>query len=354
MEIYGIIMEINPFHNGHLYFLQQARKIAKDNLLVCIISTNTVQRGEFSVLSKDIKTKLLLENGVDIVCELPTVLANQGGEYFAINSLQILSQFNITNLIFGSESANIDNLIFHSEQFELADFNSGVNSNLDKLQSNDILGISYIRASKKLGLKLEFNLIKRISNNYNDTLISSEIASATAIRASLDNPQVIADTLPEDSLNNVLTINHELLFNIFKVNLQNCIDNNINIFLSENNQLLYRMRQILKAQKYNSIEQFLEQCKDRNNSKYKYSRIVINVVLMITTDHYQANDYIRILGFNTLASKYIPSKAFTSLADNNSNIAQIEHRASNLFSLLTTNFQYNEFERKPLIYKGER
>ncbi len=344
-------MEINPFHNGHLYFLQQARKIAQDNVLVCIISTNIVQRGELSVLSKDIKTKLLLGNGVDIVCELPAVLANQGGEYFALNSLKILSQFGITNLIFGSESADINQLQLHSQQFETADFRTGVNQNLNTLKSNDILGISYIRASQQLGLNLEFNLVKRISNNYNDTEINSEIASATAIRASLENRQTIASTLPANSLDNVLSVNHQLLFNIFKVNLQNCIDNNIEIFLSERNQLLYRMAQVLKSQTNHSIEEFLDNCKDRNNSKYKYSRILINVVLMVTNDDYLANDYIRVLGFKPTASKYLPNNAFTSLADNSTNIAQIEQRASNLFSLLTNNFQYNEFDRKPLIYK---
>lgn len=342
-------METNPFHNGHKYFLEQARAIAKDNLLVCIISTNIVQRGEISVLNKHIKTKLLLESGVDIVCELPAVYANQGGAYFALGALKILQNFKITNLIFGSESADLQLLIDQSEKLETADFKQGINSNLDQLLSNDILGISYIRAATKLGLNLEFDLVKRINNNYNQEQITSKIASATSIRANLHDHELVRDALPSEALANICTVDEQLLFKLFKVNLLNYLNSETDIFLSENNQLLIRMQKIIIEHNPESIKQFLELCKDRNNSKYKYSRIMINVVLGVKTDDYLSYDYLRILGFNRKVSKLIPSNSFTSLADNNSPIADIENRASHLFSMLTNDYQSNDFDRKPQI-----
>lgn len=350
MEVYGIIMEINPLHNGHLYFLEKAREIAKDNLLVCVISTNVVQRGEFSVLNKTIKTKLLLENGVDIVCELPAVLANQGGEYFALGALKILSNFRITNLIFGSESASIEKLQSDSK-LEVSSFASGINSNLGSLQSNDILGISYIRAAKKLNLDLDFNLVKRVANNYNDVGLSSNIASATAIRANLDNPELIAKTLPSESYESICKIDQQLLFKLFKINLDIAIDNQTQIFLSEDNQLLSKMKKVIKEHNPQTLDQFIILCSDKNNSKYKFSRIVINTVLQVTESNYLDVDYLRILGFKSASSKLIPANSFTSLTDCKNEIAKIEARASNLFSLLTNNFQFDEYNRKPLIYK---
>lgn len=346
MKVYGIIMEINPFHNGHQYFLKQVRKIAKDNIVVCVVSTNVVERGEFSTLNKHVKTSLLLENGVDIVCELPTVLANQGGEYFALHSLTILSQFKITDLIFGSESDNLDFLIKQSEQISPSDFQTGIHAQLDTLQSNDILGISYLKAIKQLNLNIETHLVKRIDNNYNQSSTSGAISSATAIRANygLSN---ISGLLPAQSLDNYLEVNQTMLFNLFKVNLANAIDLDINIFLSENKQLLAKLQRNIKDA--NSIEQLVNLSCDKNNSKSKLKRIIINTILLIPQENFDSGKYVRVLGFNKGASKYLPENCFTSLADNKSNIALIEARSAQLFTILTNNFLFNEFDRKPII-----
>lgn len=351
MEVYGIIMEINPFHNGHLYFLKKAREIAGTNPLVCVISTNIVQRGEISVLSKDIKTKLLLENGVDIVCELPAVLANQGGEYFAQHAINILRQFNVSNLIFGSETGDLDLIIKHAYSLSYAPFNNGIHSNLNSLTSNDILGISYVRAARFFNLDFKFHLVKRISNNYNDTSIENSIASATAIRSNIANHELIKNSLPTTSLENICYVNHHLLFDLFKVNLFNAIDNKLNIFLSESGQLLNKIASVLKKHDPQSLEQLVELCKDKNNSKYKFNRIIINTILLITPFDYHQVDYLRILGFNTKHSKLLPANSFTSLASQNNIIADIEYRASTLFSIVTSNNDFNEFNKRPIIFK---
>lgn len=344
-------MEINPFHNGHLYFLKEVKKLAGDNPVVCVTSTNFVQRGEVSVLSKDIKTELLLKHGVDIVCELPCVLANQGGEYFAYSAIKILKQFNITNLVFGSESDDL-NYLQSINLDSTINFTVGIHSNLNRLKSNDILAISYIQAAKQLSMNIDFQTVKRIENNYNDSIINNTISSASAIRANRHNLELISSQLPASSLDNMLSFDGDLLYSLFKVNLRNCIANNIDIFLSENGQLLNRMNYFLAKSKPHNLEQLIDLCKDKNNSKYKYQRIVINVILLVTNKDYNSLDYIRVLGFNPRASKLIPKSSFSSLADINNEISLIEIRASELFSLLTKNFQYNEFDRKPLIIQG--
>ncbi len=108
MKAVGIVVEYNPFHNGHLYHLNQVKKKYADYIVIAIMSGNFVQRGGVSILSKWEKTKIALDSGVDIVLDLPFVYANESADFFAINSLKILNNFKVSNIVFGSESGNPD------------------------------------------------------------------------------------------------------------------------------------------------------------------------------------------------------------------------------------------------------
>ncbi len=339
-------MEINPLHNGHLYFLEQVKKIANGNPIACIISTNIVQRGELSVLDKQTKTKLLLDNGVDFVFELPAVLANQGGQHFAYHAVNILNQFGITDLVFGSETADVDKLKTSAFDIMQLDYKQGKNKSLDILQSNDILGISYIRAINEINPQINVHPVKRIANNYNDEDLTSSISSATAIRKNIQDQSLLAKVMPEDSLQALLTIDEKLLFELFKVNLYNAIDNQFKIFLSEQNQLLYRLETFVSEA--NSLEHLANLAKDKNNSKYKYQRVIINTILFVEDQNYSSDQYLRILGFNRKYSHLIKG-SFTSLANRDDQISIIEKRASRLFTTITKENRFDEFNRKPII-----
>ena len=49
MNICGVICEFNPFHNGHAYHLNAARKAASPDATVCVMSGDFTQRGEPAV-----------------------------------------------------------------------------------------------------------------------------------------------------------------------------------------------------------------------------------------------------------------------------------------------------------------
>ena len=104
MKIFGIILEANPLHYGHQYFISEIKKIYKPDLIVAIMSTSFTMRGEISLLDKFTKTNLLLENEIDIVLELPFILGVQSADYFAKNCIDILNLLKITDLAFGSET----------------------------------------------------------------------------------------------------------------------------------------------------------------------------------------------------------------------------------------------------------
>ena len=99
MTISGIIAEFNPFHNGHKYLLEQA-----DGLKIVAMSGNFMQRGEPAIVDKWTRTQMALDNGADLVVELPFAVAVQGADYFAQGAVDILAKLGVTQLVFGTET----------------------------------------------------------------------------------------------------------------------------------------------------------------------------------------------------------------------------------------------------------
>ena len=110
MKIIGIICEYNPFHLGHLYQINEIKKLYNDCLIAIVIPSCFMQRGQVSIINKWDKTKIALEYGIDLVLELPFVYSTQAADIFASGALQILNAIKIDTLIFGSESNNVDSL----------------------------------------------------------------------------------------------------------------------------------------------------------------------------------------------------------------------------------------------------
>ena len=200
---FGIICEFNPFHKGHKYLFDKARELGAENI-VCAMSGNSVQRGELAILDKYERARFALENGADLVLELPFPWSSGSAEYFAMAGIRALEPY-CDALIFGSECGDIKVLKKAAElaltdefckalderkksgegaasaYFSLIEEGIGV-----KLSSNDILGVEYIKSAKKCGACLEFFTVKRMGNAYRDnTVYEGEIPSASAIREAL-------------------------------------------------------------------------------------------------------------------------------------------------------------------------
>ena len=93
MTVTGIIAEFNPFHNGHKYLLDQAKGVK-----IVAMSGNFVQRGEPAIVDKWTRAQMALENGADLVVELPFLTSVQSADYFAAGAVDILSRLGIDNL----------------------------------------------------------------------------------------------------------------------------------------------------------------------------------------------------------------------------------------------------------------
>ncbi len=299
-------MEVNPFHNGHKYFLEEIRKRYPDDFIVVVISTTISQRGEISVLSKMSKTNILVDNNVDLVVEMPIVATTQGGEYFAYETVKALDKLGIELLIFGSES-NDKNMLSKCD-VQREGFKNGINRNLKNIKSNDILGISYVKAIKKINSSIDFELVKREGTDYNSNDINSSIISATAIRNNYGKN--IIEFLPKYSFENMFLIDQKPLLDLLKINLIN-IKRKEDIFLSENGELINKAKKNMEKD-FETLLDFAKICSDKNNSKYKFMRLFISVIFDIRIDDkkiLEENEKYKVLGFNKKYSKFIKNNA---------------------------------------------
>jgi Predicted nucleotidyltransferase len=108
MNIASIISEYNPLHSGHKYQIDLTKEITKCDGLVAIMSGNFVQRGEPAIIDKWNRTKMALNNGIDLVIELPALFALSSAEFFAKGAISILNNLRVIDSIcFGSEYGDI-------------------------------------------------------------------------------------------------------------------------------------------------------------------------------------------------------------------------------------------------------
>ena len=182
MEVIGIICEFNPFHNGHVYFINEIRKRFPNDILVLALSGYFTERGEVSLLSKYDKTHLALEYNIDLVLELPTLYTSNSADIFAFAAVDALNEAGVSKIVFGSESNDVEKLKLIANKFsnkntqekirKLLKEGSNYPTSLSKalnenIKSNDILGISYIKAINAINDKIEPITIER-TNDYND------------------------------------------------------------------------------------------------------------------------------------------------------------------------------------------
>ena len=110
MKSIGIIAEYNPFHNGHLYQIQEIKKKYPKDTIIIAMSGNFTQRGEPAIIDKWSRAQLAIKNGADLVVEIPYIFATQSADYFSYAGITLLENLKVDKLVFGSESNQIEDL----------------------------------------------------------------------------------------------------------------------------------------------------------------------------------------------------------------------------------------------------
>lgn len=351
-KVLGIIAEYNPFHNGHLYHLENSKKITGCDYTVAIISGNFTQRGSTSIVDKWSKTKMALKNGVDLVIELPVLYSISSAENFADGAIKILNSLGIIDyLSFGAETSDIEilksiaSILFDepedykkllsaqldkglsfpkARESALIDYIKNCNNtdiyannkldlkNYDVALSspNNILGIEYLKALKKYNSLIKPICVKRFESEYNSIDFSDDIASATAIRNLVKNKDfdIIKNLVP----NNTYSILLENIKNGHIVEDLNVFEKEIvYVFRKMSIEEIANLPDVSEGLEFaikdavnlcNNVSELLNLLKSKRYTQTRLQRILLYALLGITKRDIETSKniipYVRVLGFN--------------------------------------------------------
>jgi len=220
MTIAAIIAEYNPFHNGHEYMIQKVKEETGADYVIAVMSGDFTQRGIPGIADKHTRAKMAVSCGADAVFELPVRFATASAEQFATGAVALFNALSCVDyLCFGSEYGKLSDftkateLLLHEPEdfqraiqknlreglsypkaFALAVKESGAASDIEPElleKPNNLLGLEYLKAIKKLASSIKPHTITRTGTGYHDehAAFSDDsgtlIASASAIRAAL-------------------------------------------------------------------------------------------------------------------------------------------------------------------------
>ncbi len=381
MKSVGIICEYNPFHNGHLYHLNETKKLFPDSIIVLVMSGNFSQRGDASIINKWDKTSIALHYGVDIVIELPYVFASESADKFAYGAIKLLNELGVSHIVFGSESNNTDKLS------ELADIQLN-NKKYDKLvkeyldeginyptalskalyditnkkidKPNDILALSYIREIKKNKYNIKPVSIKR-NNDYNSLELNSGMSSASSIRYALYNNESVDDYIPDivkDYLDKPVFNND--YFSLLKYKI--LTEKDLSIYQTVDEGIENRLKKYIVKSK--SLDEFILKIKTKRYTYNKLNRMFNHIICNFTKDEatrLNEIEYIRILGFSYKGQDYlnkikkdIDLPIITNFSSINSEMLDIEMRVTACYSSVLnekdkTKLIESEYKNPPII-----
>ena len=377
MQRIGLIAEYNPIHNGHIYQIKEIKRLYPDSIIILITNSYFTQRGDISIINKWDKTKIALDNNIDLVIELPFPYATQSADIFAKGALKILNFLQIDTLIFGSESNDINKLKkLASTQLNNKKYdekvktylNQGINyptamSNSLKdilgyttSSPNDLLGISYIKEIIRNNYKINTVSIKR-TIDYHSKIASKKIASATLIRTLIREKKDITNYIPKyqtDYFYQNLSLESYFPYIKYKI----ITSKNLAIYKTVDEGIENRINKVINS--VNSWKELVEKIKNKRYTYNKINRMLIHILTNFTKD--ESNnlniDYIRVLGFSQKGRLYLNQikkdlkvPLITNYKPNLSPLLDIEFRVVKIYSLpLNKNIIEKEYKQPP-IYK---
>lgn len=338
MKTVGLITEYNPFHNGHKYHINKAKELTGAEHIVVVMSGNFLQRGVPAITDKYTRTKMALSQGADIVIELPVICATGSAEFFAYGGISILHSLGfIDSICFGCECEDMrtlnniaDILLKEPMSFQtilLEELKKGCSypkaralalsscyppnkqNELFNILSapNNILGIEYLKALKKLNSTITPFILPRVENNYHDIFLSTQnISSATSIRFTYlkENKLKAIETQIPPEIFSILQSCEKITFpfledyisSLLYYKLLSITTKELATFCDVGTDLAFRIKNHLGQ--YRSFSSFCQLVKSKQYTLTRVQRALIHILLDIKSNIKQNNllPYIRILG----------------------------------------------------------
>ena len=343
MKVAGIVAEFNPFHTGHAYIIEEARRMTGCDYVIVVMSGNFVQRGEPAIADKFTRTRMALQCGADVVIELPAISASAAAADFARTAVSLLLHTGVvTHLVFGSESGQIqplsqiaDILYEEPESFKMmlrSHQRDGLSFPAARAQAlkntfstisfldtpNDILAVEYLIALKRFKSDSVTPVtISRIGAGYHELSMQTDFVSASAMRKwILEHGHAHMHRLPDKGIPdacqdiyrqwilNGTCIGPDDLTQMLGTALLQHID--YTDFLGISNDLSNRIGKY--SHTLRTFESFVDTIKTKNMTRTAISRALLHMVLghkKTDMDMLKSLDdapYIRLLGFNAQSS----------------------------------------------------
>lgn len=388
MKVAGIIAEYNPFHNGHAYLVEKARENGATHV-VAVMSGNFVQRGEPALLDRSVRTEAALMNGVDLVLQLPAVYAASAAQSFARAAVEILDGTGfVDELVFGSECGDTEKLIsavcaLESEKLkpllddELKKGISFASARENALRSidpesadiikspNNILGIEYISALRRLGSRIVPVTFPRIGVEHDSKETGGNIASASRIRELFSVggwedfvPGNTAELYKNAPAADIKRIENAILYKLRTTDAES-LSKAPDVSEGIENRI------ISAAETATNLEELYSFSKTKRFSHARIRRIILSHFLGFTAEDIAISaPYIRVIGFNEKGAELIRNAKSTAslpvitkaadialLGENAKRIFSLECKAGDIFAMC---FEKNlpcgeEKKRKPII-----
>ncbi|CAM3045316.1 nucleotidyltransferase [Staphylococcus argensis] len=327
MKSVALITEYNPFHNGHQYHAQKAKKRTGADVSIAIMSGHFVMRGEPAIYSKFQRTRMAL-NDVDIVVELPLYGALSAGEYFARTGVKVADYMGASSLVFGAETAEPEQFHELARLLNSAQYQTQIREQLKKGKSyprilnelfphsailahpNNTLGLSYIRTIQDLGVAIEPFVLPRLQSHHRDhTIRDTYFASGTSIRNALMNADdqwrsvVPANLIP---LYEQPTITWNDFYPYLNYAIMSQTSDELEEIYMVNEGLESRLQRM--NQQTRDFEGLLSELKTKRYTRTYLQRMLLHVLLNTKksdVNHEQPLQGVRILGMTQTGQRYL-------------------------------------------------
>ncbi|MDE1547945.1 nucleotidyltransferase [Jeotgalibaca caeni] len=385
MKSCGIIAEYNPFHNGHAYHLQEAKKRTGSEVMVVSMSGNFTQRGEPAIADKWTRAQMALAHGADLVVEQSVLGTVQSTDLFARAGVRTLQALGCDALSFGAESGKDTDFIRYTdfilkhqdeinEQFQ-AIRNDGrtyaaqMQQVVSKLlpheafamsifEPNNQLGLAYLKENDRYSRPMEPMVIERVGAKHHDDLnASNTFASGTALRTLIQagKAEEAARWMPEVEAG-VSAVSWENYWPLLRYRVLVEDEASLRTIYQMEEGIEYRLKKMVVEAE--SFHHYLTLVKNKRWTWVRLQRLCVAILLSIKKEdvetYFQKEQPIRVLGFTEKGQQYLSQRKkmvqlITNLKKQHHEQLAVEIKADQVYRLgNTTNISEQNYTRSPI------
>jgi predicted nucleotidyltransferase len=379
----GIIAEYNPFHKGHALHINNTRALTNADSVIAVISGSFVQRGEPAILDKFERTRAALENGVDMVLELPVPYATGAADVFAYGAVDTLNKSGIVDMLsFGTEAGDIElfkdaaNLLVN----ETTEFKALLHNELDNGTSyaaarqnalsqalgrdldflskpNNILALEYLKSLLRLNSDIKPITIRREVNEYSSKVMTGNVSSAAAIRHSLKNGEwdIALSAVPHNTCDMLKKVAFGTMPDIdaYSEVLKYILLNKSPEYLAQIDEISEGLEnRILANANLATVSEITDAVKSKRYTHSRVRRALLHILLDIKKEDADIENgvkYIRVLGFRRDKASLVSDLCERAKVPVVTNVKKAENEIGDLLKkdIFATNMYY-------MPYSGEK